>query len=114
MFSGERSAVRNDQVGCFLHEAAKFLNAVGGFEIESDARVQTTVAEVAVLRATILVSISEFAKLAHVSTEFVRRDGGILPAFPCQWLPGYARNRAQRRLTDLPNFSCLQLVCKQT
>src|SRR5204863_9901111 len=37
-----------------------------------------------------------------------------LPAFPCQWLPGYARNRAQRRLTDLPNFSCLQLVCKQT
>src|SRR5258708_4944728 len=71
------------------------------------------VAEMAVHHATVVVAGSHLVEVAKISTEFLRRDGSVFPAFPRRRLTGNIGNRAQRRFPDLPGFPCLLLVGEQ-
>ena len=53
MLAGKRAAIADNHVCGFFHEAAEFRDAVRRFQIEADAVVNASVAEVAVQHALI-------------------------------------------------------------
>src|SRR6185437_8548627 len=64
MFTGEGSAIGDDQVGGLLHKSAEIANAVCRLQVEADAIVNTAVAEVSVQHALIAVSVDHLLLVA--------------------------------------------------
>ena len=73
------------------------------FEIEVDARVHAALAEVAVHRAAIAVSLHQRPQLAEIGAEQFGANGGVLPAFPSVRLAGNEDASPERGLANLPD-----------
>src|ERR1700733_23379 len=82
VFSGERAAVSEGDVGGAVHELAEGEDAFGGFEVEVDAHVDAALAEVSVHRAGVVELGHENANGAQVAAELCGVDGGVFPALP--------------------------------
>src|SRR5580704_7627346 len=103
VFAGERSAIADDEVGGFFDELAVFGDAFGRLQIEVEARVDAGMAEVSVERALVAERRHHFAKIAKISAETSRFDGGIFPSFPVERFTGNVRSCAETRLADFPD-----------
>src|SRR5206468_7226230 len=64
VFARQRAAVRNDERGGVLDERLVFLDAGGGLEIEIDPRVNASLSEMAVQRASIAVLLEQLTQVA--------------------------------------------------
>ncbi len=80
--TGERAAVAGYEVRGLDDESAILRDAFGGFEIEAHARMNASLAKVAVDDAVVAVAIAERVEVAKISAELVWRDSSILPAGP--------------------------------
>ena len=75
VFSGERSAVTDDEVGSLFHELAKFADAFRRFQIVVHSCMYTGVAEVAVESAAVFKRVHQLAEIAQVRAQFFGSDG---------------------------------------
>src|SRR6266849_2793893 len=110
MFAGKGAAVRDNQVRCFFHKPAEFLEASVRLKIEADAVVDAAVTKVPVHHAAIVVRLGQLAEFPQISAELLGSDCRVFPSFPRRRLPRNVRNRAQCGLPDLPGLSRLPLV----
>src|SRR4029077_12168834 len=68
-----------------------------------DSCMQATLADMSVQSAAIVIFFEKFPEIAQISADFVRRNGGVLPALPCLILSGNAGRCAKARLANLPD-----------
>src|SRR5437868_3727653 len=80
------------------------LDAPGSFEVEVDPCVYASLAEMAVQIPLVAELVEELAELAEVRADVVRRDRGVLPAFPRDLLSRHVRGRAQARAPHSPDL----------
>ena len=109
----ERAAELDDEVGRLLDEPAIGGDALGGLQIEVDARVHAALAEVAVERARVVELGHQPAEPAQVLAEARGRDGGVLPALPVLGFAGHERRGAERRLAHGPDVLGLDRIAEQ-
>src|SRR6185312_2071418 len=79
MFTRQRPAVRDHQVGRLLQELHEVKDVAASREIEIDAAVKTAIAELAIQRGIITKAAEQLAKLAQVRAHVVRRYCRIFP-----------------------------------
>src|SRR5690242_10590420 len=113
MLARGAAAIADDQVCRLLDEGAEACDALAGLQIEVDARMQTSLAEVAVECAGVVVAVDESAQIAQIARELLRWRGGVLPAGPCLRRAGDACGSAKARFAHLPDHRHLARVFDQ-
>ena len=82
VFSGERTAVSERDVGGAIDELAEFENAGWRFEVEVKAHVDAALTEMTVHCARVVVFLHECGDGAEVTTQLRWVDGSVLPTLP--------------------------------
>jgi hypothetical protein len=103
VFSGERAAVGEGDVGGAIHELAELENAGRGLEIEVMAHVDAALAEVAVHGALVAELVHQRIDGAEIGAELRGIDGGVFPAFPASAFAGDEGGRTEAGLADVPD-----------
>src|SRR5450755_2356797 len=91
VFTGERTSIAHNQVGCSLDKVAILTDAGFALQIKADPHVDTSVPEVAVERSFIAVLVHERADIPQIGAQLLRRYRRIIPAFPLRrgsWCKG--------------------------
>src|SRR5690242_5724931 len=114
MLAGGTAAIADDQISRLLDKGAEAHDAVAGLQIEVDAGMQTSLAEVAVECAGVVVAVDERAQVAQIVRELLRWRGGIFPARPCLRRARDACGGAKARFAHLPDQRRLARVFNQT
>ena len=78
----QRTAVRHDEICGGFDERPVAPDALDVGEVEVDARVHATLAEVAVQRAAVPVLVEQLAEVAQVLAQSLGRHGRVLPPLP--------------------------------
>src|SRR5581483_3050081 len=112
MFTGERTAVSNNQIGSFSHELAVFADTIAGLQVEANSSVNAAVSEMAVEHGFVAIAVEHLSQLAQITAQLPGSYCGILPAFPGERLTGHMGGRSQTRFTHFPHFFRLLLVRK--
>src|SRR5579885_129531 len=110
MLAGKRAAVADDEIRALVEKALPIGEASLRAQIERNPAMDEAIAEVAIDRSLIAVSMKECLEVAQIIAEHLAGHGGIFPAVPSLW---HARNMgrcAERRFAQLPNFVLLALV----
>src|SRR5690242_12544082 len=110
VLSRNGTAVFHDEIDSLADKRAIVANSFNGAKIEIDASMNAALAEVPVERAVIAVLFEEFAQIAQIVADFVGRNSGVLPTFPCDWLSGNEGRGAKSRFANLPNELFLLFV----
>ncbi len=95
VFAGEGATVADHEIGSLFHKLAELGDALFRLQVEIDAVVDATVAEVAVERAFVGESRHHLAQIAEVAAEFFGRNGGVFPAFPIGRFAGHMGGDAE-------------------
>src|SRR5205085_10524467 len=95
VLAGDRPAQAEDEVGGLVDKLAVGLDPLFRLQVEVPARVDASLAEVAVERALVAVLVRERADRPQVLAEPLRRDGRVLPA-----LIGIRLARDERRRAE--------------
>ena len=103
VFTGERAAVGEGDVGGAVDELAEFEDAGRSLEVEVEAHVDAALAEVAVHGAGVVVLVHERADGAEVAAELSGVDGGVFPALPAGADAGDEGGGAEAGLADVPD-----------
>ncbi len=98
-----RSAVLDDDVRRTIDELTELLNARLRLQVEVDAHVHASLAEVAVERAVVVVLAHQRVNRAQVRSEAGGRYRRVFPSFPAGPLARLNRDRAERRFPDVPH-----------
>ena len=101
MLPRERSSVADHQIGSLLDKPPIILHPFSGKQIERNGRVDTSLAEMAVERRFVMEFLQQRTEIAEIIPEFLRRDGGILPALPGR---RFTRDKCARSLTRLAHI----------
>ena len=105
----DRPAVRHHQVDRLGYKAPNFRDALGRAQVEVDARVHASLAEVTVERALVSIPIQQLLQLAQVAAQPRGRHCRVFPALPVLGAVALARRRAETRLADLPQLARLRV-----
>ena len=107
MFARERSAVPVHEVRGVLHERSEFGDAFHRLQIEADAAVDASLAEMTEQIRGVLVFLVEPVQIAQVRAELVGRDRRIVPAGAHRGLAADRWNSRAASLADLPQLLLL-------
>src|SRR5215204_991299 len=74
-----RAAVADHQLRRLIQKRAELLEALSGFQVEGDAGVDATLAEVPVIDAVVAVLVQQLLEVPQVVPEYLRRNCRVLP-----------------------------------
>ena len=81
----------------------KSLDAIMGFQVEIDARMDATLAKMPVQVASVAKLFQQLAKIAQIRANLIRGNGSIFPSFPSDLFVGYVRGGSQAGFAHFPD-----------